>query len=84
MNIPSALNMPPWCLLGASEESRSCRYGADAAMYGLALRHGAGVSCEDAAVKELVDLLKLVRASAGNDKRLDLPRKPECSTALVG
>ena len=39
----------------------TCRYGADAAMYGLLLRHGAGPSCEDAAVQELLDMLKMVR-----------------------
>ena len=38
----------------------ACRYGADAAMYGLLLRHGAGPSCEDAAVQELLDMLKMV------------------------
>ena len=36
------------------------RYGADAAMYGLLLRHGAGPSCEDAAVQELLDMLRMV------------------------
>ena len=38
----------------------ACRYGADAIMYGLLLRHGAGPSCEDAAVQELIDMLKMV------------------------
>ena len=52
-------------------------------MYGLALRHGAGVSCKDAAVKELVDLLKLVRASADNQELFDLHRKPEEFCALA-
>ena len=29
-------------------------------MYGLLLRHGGGPSCEDAAVQELLDMLKMV------------------------
>ena len=46
-------------------------------MYGLALRHGAGVSCEDAAVKELIDLLKLVRTSADDQELFGPHGKPE-------
>ena len=68
-----------WCF----EKVEGRRYGADAAMYGLALRHGAGVSCEDAAVKELVDLLKLVRASADNQELFGLHRMPEEFCALA-
>ena len=52
-------------------------------MYGLALRHGAGESCEDAAVKELTDLLKLVRASP-RDKGAAWPaQKAYKSSVLV-
>ncbi|CAK0779844.1 hypothetical protein CVIRNUC_004868 [Coccomyxa viridis] len=65
----------------AARERYSCfdRYGADAAMYGLALRHGAGVSCKDAAVKELVDLLKLVRQRM--PQTAGRPEEAECDFA---
>ena len=83
LSTPSALKRPDiapqWYLLGIVEKAKGCRYGADAAMYGLALRHGAGVSCEDAAVKELTDLLKLVFSRMKTQELPGPHYKPEYS-----
>ena len=61
----------------------ACRYGADATMYGLLLRHGAGPSCEDVAVQELIDMLKMVCLSLLNfllPSLLEMMARRGCST----